>query len=326
MRKDLSLETPGAGEPRWILAYDSTCGSCSRLSVRVSKACDEKLETRPLNNPEVAGWRLTVLGPDAASEPTLVRVRPADVTVWTGRSMVGPLVRHLGLRSSVAVTLALGSLRNEIAADDAAQQPGVTRKTFFRLGAGAAIAGALVVTGSMPAYAANPVESWVKARVRKGDLPRTYDAITALPVDYRRAILAELSPAARSALWVEQLMRHRDQHQLTPQQSAVMQDALRFAGDPRNFVDIGKVTTTAADVDFIERARAAFGRRGEAAIFSVLGAAPMSPASNCGCAVQSDWCLVHGEDPCVSDICVRTTGCGTFGRFICDGFCGGGGV
>jgi len=307
-------------EIRFVLAFDSACGSCSRLSARIARACDGRLETLPLTHPDVVQWRASALGASAEPAPTLVRSGPDGITAWTGRGMILPLVRHLGLRSSIAVTHALGGLRDELAAErEPHRTTGLSRKRFLQWGAGAAIAGALAVSGRIPAYAADPVSAWVREQARKGTLPTSYQEIAGLPLDYRRAAFVEASPAIRSALWVEHLRRQRDSlGSLTGEQRELFDIALAKAADPATFAAAGDP----ADVGFRQRAQQAFGADRAMAIFATLGPAAAStrgPQYTCDCAYESDWC----SGDCGTTVsCSQVGGCGDLWRYTCDGLCG----
>lgn len=83
--------------------------------------------------------------------PTLIEVRTTgdveeSVRVWTGHAMVRPLVRHLGMRDTVAVTRALGRMRQEAADDQrsANRSRGLSRRALFQVGAGAVVAAAIL--------------------------------------------------------------------------------------------------------------------------------------------------------------------------------------
>ena len=99
---------------RWILAFDSSCGRCARISASVAQTCDGKLEVVSLARPEIARWRELSLGPNPRWAPTLLRVNDKRVQGWTGLSMVGPMIRALGLRSTINVLRTLGRQQTEL--------------------------------------------------------------------------------------------------------------------------------------------------------------------------------------------------------------------
>lgn len=314
-------------QTRWVLAYDAACGSCSRLSARIARACDGKLETSPLSDAQVKQWRSESLGAEPPWEPTLIRVGPDRVEAWTGRSIVLQLVRHLGLRSSLAVTFALGSLRNELAADDIEQGEGrgLTRKRFLQLGAGAMVAGSMIATGQVPAYASNPARAWVGAN--RTNLPFAYDDFSKYPIDYRREIYRELTPATRSKLWVEHLQRYRREHSdLSADQQDLLNEAVATASNPATFTR-AKSRPTTDDERFERRAKASFGTNEAHDLFATLG--PSSPsrsdsatAALCSCSIASDYCWAI-ETSCYPSPCGGTLdGCGTFYNYPCNGDCG----
>lgn len=317
---------------RWVLAFDSSCGSCRRLSDRIEGVCVGRLETIPLASPEVTAWRQATLGEDPAWEPALFRVTPESVRAWTGRSMVLPLLRHLGLASSLRLTYALGSLRDELAADHHEGDPRrLTRKRFLQLSAGTVIAGTLIVRGQLPAYAADPVSAWVRANADR--LPTTYDELISYPLDYRRGIYRQLTPTIRSALWSEQFDRYRDSHpDLTADQSAVL-EAARFAATPAA-LSAFRQEPSASDVEFHRRAQQAFGDVEAASLFATLGPTDVQtmarreashltgpyPDGNCRCSTTSDWCgrVIRCRQTLT---CKSGYGCGDGWLHACVGIC-----
>lgn len=310
---------------RWILAFDSACASCSRLSLRIAQACDGNLETLPLTSEEVERLRREALGSLAPWEPTLIQVRLDSVQAWTGRSMILPLLKHLGIRSSIAVTRTLGTLRNELETEDSEQQGAthLTRKRFLQLGAGAAIAGSLALTGQVPAYASSPARTWVGAN--KNNLPATYSEFSRYPSDYRREIYRELTPARRSRLWIEQIQQYKDAHpNLTVDQLDILEEATATVSDQATTATIDRSKSTASDEAFSRRSKAAFGDDA-GTLFANLGPAPQVQTSTsalalCGCSIVSpaNACFIGcGPAPCGAN----NLGCGLFYQYRCDGDC-----
>lgn len=200
-------------EMRRILAFDSSCGGCRRISDAVARACDGRLEVLPLAHPDVVAWRERAFGPDAPFAPTLLEVGEGTVRGWHGRSMAARMVRSLGVRTT-SVLRALGQLRAESGSGVEESAERVTRKRFLRIGAGVAVAGGLVLTGRMPAFAAeDPARRWAAAN--RDSLPQTYDGVIAHPMEYRRAIFQQLTPDVRSRLWSEQLTRYQNENSST---------------------------------------------------------------------------------------------------------------
>ncbi|WP_218023365.1 hypothetical protein, partial [Nocardia altamirensis] len=72
---------------RWILAFDSSCAKCRRISDIVTEVAGDRLDTRPLTDPDVVRWRHDSLGPTAAWRPTLLRVSGTGVRGWTGAAL-----------------------------------------------------------------------------------------------------------------------------------------------------------------------------------------------------------------------------------------------
>ncbi|WP_372452760.1 bacteriocin fulvocin C-related protein [Pseudonocardia nigra] len=241
--------------------------------------------------------------------------------------MVLPLVRRLGLRATVAVISALGTLRDEASAGQAVPpgKPfGLTRKKFLQLGAGAVIAGTIVATGQVPAYASNPARAW--ANSNKAKPPTTYDEFSTYPPDYRREIYQKLQPAKRSEFWTEQLQRYQSSHaNLSALQREILGDALRIASDPAVF-DPTTSQNSATEVQSLGiRAREAFGTSEAANLFATLG--PPSPtskslaAAGCGCSILDDYCGAFLNcNP--SECSYSPSGCGTFLQYPCNGDCG----
>lgn len=339
-REDLpeptSPEPDAVGVPiektRWILAFDSSCGSCRTISEQVASACSGKLEMLPLAHPDVTNWRTAAFGESPRWAPTLLKVSPTSVRGWTGRRLVLPLVRFLGARPTVGVVRALGELREERTVghvpDDA-----LTRKRFLQLGTGVLIAGGLVVTGGIPAYAGrDPAESWVRAN--RNNLPTTYEGVTRYRMDYRRAIYRELPASTKSKLWSEHLHQFKMANpSLTGEQSAVLDEAMDLAAHPAYFEGSGAIVDNDRMKDSSIRA---FGLPVATSVFATLGPPDADPTSTesagvmtggvvtadqrgCTCAVGDDWC--NNSTHCFRTNCIRKGGCGWFWYSTCDGLC-----
>jgi hypothetical protein len=322
---------------QWVLAFDASCGTCSRISVAVAEACDGKLEILPLVHQDVRRWREQAGAADRDPAPTLIRVRGEQVDLWTGPRLGAHLVRRLGLVSTVRVLRALG-------ADDGLPpaRTGIGRKEFLRLGTGAGLATALLLVGRAPAFAAarditSDAHAWVRAN--KGRLPRTYADFAEYPLPYRRAIFAELPTATRSELWQEHLASHRASRRsdLTPDQTRVLDRAAKLVRDETTFAPRSSAERSRQEKVFAElkdASIAAYGKDEARALLATLGPAQDDvPSPNscpaCECNGQDNWC---GATCCVNHDCAGTyhgsicncsdTGCGTFWAYGCNGLCG----
>lgn len=305
---------------RWILAFDSSCGRCRRISDAVAEVAQGRLEVLPLTNAEVSQWRRQILGPDPEWAPTLLRVDAAGVPrLWMGRSMSVPMVRLLGPRATGRLLRILGELR----AADYGQAPaeGVGRRQLFHIGAGAAVVGAMMLGGRLEAKA-NPAETWVRANL--GRLPQTYDEIVAHSVEYRRAIYVRLSPAIQSTMWTEQLTRYRDARpDMSAAQHEAIVSALAVTSNPATF-EPANLSTVPPDIDRLRAAMSsAFGHEETRRLIARLGPDDLTFVdSNCSCHTTSD-CSAGYE--CAQDnTCpggLRGRGCGDLGLYACSGDC-----
>jgi hypothetical protein len=164
---------------RWVLAFDSSCGRCTRISASIWQASGGKIEVLPLAHPDVARWRAMSLGHNPRWAPTLLRVREERVRAWTGLSMVGPVIQTLGLRSTINVLRALGRQRGETVGNEVESGArGILDRALHQFGSGLLIAGGLVLAG-MLSVGPDPARSWVKANLDR--LPQKYDDLAALP-------------------------------------------------------------------------------------------------------------------------------------------------
>ncbi|WEB45368.1 bacteriocin fulvocin C-related protein [Streptomyces yunnanensis] len=332
---------------RWILTFDSSCGTCSAVSSAVAGASRGKLEVMPLTDAAVRRWRAEAMGPDPVWAPTLLRVTGGSARAWTGPRMTPPLVRRLGVRATGRVLVALGELRhaartgrNVPAADSAVQQAraGVSRKRFLLLAGGVSTAVGITAAGRTPAFARSAdteARAWVAAH--RDTLPRTYADIAPLPSAVRQAVLVELSPTERSRVWTEHLTTFRAAHpSLTAQQSRVLQDALALAGSEATFA-AGEPTKGSALQRRISAVEAAaketFGVADSAALLVTLGPAGATQAHSgrsrtaagiqdtCNCSTTSVWCTVWEGPHCNCCFCGVTSGCGFLGLYQCNGTC-----
>ncbi|MFE1795535.1 bacteriocin fulvocin C-related protein [Streptomyces sp. NPDC059517] len=246
--------------------------------------------------------------------------------------MALPLVRLLGFRSSLRVLAALGRLRESVHDPYArpAQSSGMSRKHFLRIGAGAMMAGGILVAGNAPAFAdqrKSAAAAWVAAN--KNRLPRTYPEIITYSVDYRREIYRELPATVRGKLWREHLRTYRVGHaEFTPAESAAFQKVEAAFAKDSMFEDgrTSRPEALRADENMRRELVAAFGEEEAYAIAASLGPSPRlsEPTGQtlipiCTCSSQSDWC--SGGSWCGSVTCQTTTGCGTAWQYKCTGIC-----
>lgn len=341
--------------PRWIIAFDASCGACREISAIVSHACASRLEVLPLTHRDVQRWRAEALGADAPWAPTLLRLTGGQAHAWTGPRMTLPLLRRLGLRSAFRVVSALGELPDHRAATDRHEDEGaVSRKQFLRFGAGAGVAAGLLLTGKAPAFAAaRRPGTWADpaawARANKAKLPRTYDEVVSYPEMYRRAIHVESSPQVRSQLWAEQLSRYQAAHPaLSVDQASVVDTASKLAADPATFADTMTTQVRQRLSTLKDSAIKAFGNSDARQLVAMLGPAePVLMSANasgaipagvivngCGCSVESDYCVQSSCVPWQDCTCngpfpndcipcsAVSGGCGTFYQYPCDGGCG----
>ncbi|MEV3969512.1 bacteriocin fulvocin C-related protein [Streptomyces sp. NPDC050698] len=308
---------------RWMLAFDSSCGACRAISSLVYEACDGKLEVVPLGRQDVRDRRERALGADAPWVPTLLAVdggEGARVRAWTGPGLAVALARRLGPRSSVRVLRALGRARSE----STPARGRLGRAEFLRLGGGLAVAAAVLVKGTTPAFArdrdAAAAQDWV--REHTGRLPTRYDDVAALPLAHRRAVHAALPAGVRSALWVEHIDRWRATHaDLTPAQARVVERARAAASRVSTFEFERGRRGTDEILRIDEAAEAAFEPAEAHALLATLGPAEAAALPDCECNTYSDKCW---GSSCiwVQNSCVRSdSGCGTLWTWSCNGLC-----
>ncbi|WP_405056284.1 bacteriocin fulvocin C-related protein [Kribbella sp. NBC_01505] len=313
---------PDSRDTRWIVAFDAGCAACRKVSERVAEASDGQLEVLPLSNAEVVGWRAAALGPEPDWAPTLIRVRGGEVRAWTGRGMIAPLVRRLGVRRSVAVATAIGGARRA-GGKPAVEAGGVSRKRFLQWGAGLSVAGVLAVTGELPAFASDPAAAWVREQLKQGTLPSSYGEMASIPVEYRWAVFVQAEPRVRSALFVEHLQHSRaSMGVLTSEQRAVFDLAQSWAAQPSLFADREGSAAMAQSANVRERAIAAFGADQATAIFTTLGPveAVRGPSARCNCNAFDSWCKAP-TPYCDKGNCPENCCCGWLGWANCDGIC-----
>jgi hypothetical protein len=313
----------------WVLAFDAACSRCREISGVVAQACDGKLEVLPLRHPDVHRWREQAMGAQPPWAPTLLAVREGSVRAWTGPAMAVPLVRLLGVRSTVRLLRALGGLPSTRPVATSGQRLG--RKRFLQLGAGLAAAAGLVLAGKTPATAAEAPEcakarAWVKANLDK--LPRNYADFAAHSMAYRQAIYAELPAEIRSKLWAAHFDHYQATHAgLTTEQRKVIDQASTIVAGTGTFTAARHAGTEQRITELGESAIAAFGHAEAHAIVATLGPAEpakaaVGPLAVCECSTwDTKWCWGVCRE---SSACEYTwTGCGSLWAWPCDGWCDG---
>lgn len=315
---------------RWILAFDASCGVCRKVSGAVAEASGARLEVLPLDDEQVRRWREASLGKEPKWVPTVIRVSEDDVNAWTGRAMVLPLVRRLGLRPTIRVVNALGALKqaeSERAQDQEDGSKAMGRKSFLRFGAGASVAAALVLAGQRQAFAQDEAKAarlWVEENA--GRLPESYAAFAAYPLEHRRAIFDALPSPVRSRLSVEHVRTYRKTAQLTPEQDEVVNSALALFGRTDLFDGHASESLRQQSADLKTAAVAAFGQEEAAALLATLG--PVQPrrkqarsSFDCECNTREAWCggawCIYTQPNCTGS----STGCGLGWILKCDGMC-----
>ncbi|THV30201.1 bacteriocin fulvocin C-related protein [Glycomyces paridis] len=313
----MSRDTTGT-EPRWIMAFDASCGSCRTIAAAVEEACGDKLEVKPLRSDQVEAWRRKAFGAEAPFEPTLLRVRGGRVRAWTGKPMALQLARRLGPRDTIRLLRAFGD-REEAAR---ATGNGLSRKGFLRIGTGLGAAAGIVLAGRSPAFAEDvqgrEIRDWLEAN--RGSLPEDFDSIAALPVPYRRAVHHELPPETRTQLWLDHLDRYRQSRRLTAEQVEVIAKAEDLLA-VQEVLTLPEAERHAALQDLKADAVAAFGIQESGLLLAVLGAPDAVGAASelCSCSTEDDFC--GDESHCRKADCERIEDCGSFWAYLCNGHC-----
>ena len=252
------------------------------------------------------------------------------------------LARRLGPASTLRVLSVLGQLRRTeraaVGDEGAARERSLLdRAQFFRLGAGAIMAGGLILAGRVPAFGATDnaeLRSWLQAN--ENSLPVRYDEIVARPIAYRRAIFIRSSPEVQKALWLEHLTRHVEQSpELNERQLAAVDSARELLATGTVFGDtdgaspatrqrLAEVKQSAIDAFGVDKARL---------LLTVLGPADFAPAGDCNCCTWDDWCTggyvcrvccdSNRGCACGSNCCCAVTvrGCGSLWAASCNGIC-----
>ncbi|WP_157405263.1 bacteriocin fulvocin C-related protein [Actinopolyspora halophila] len=298
---------------RWVLAFDGSCRVCRNMSRAVAEACGDKLEVLPLTHPDVREWREQALGANPVWAPTLIRVRSGRVRAWVGVPLGFALVRHLGLRSTLAVLGALGR----------------TRRTTHRrrLGALPLIAGLAVAASltKLDPYSGgrngDDPSAWAEANRER--LPQSYGEVVEYSMVYRQAIFNASSAATKSRLWVEHLRQYGATHpDLSQDQERVLRHAMDVLGDESLYAQSSPPEQDRVLGGLRQEVAAAFGEETQSLI-ATLGPPELATKADwndCQCSTSSDYCWMG----CVgSDNCRRIGGCGTGWVYTCNGWCEG---
>lgn len=306
---------------RWILAFDGSCSSCRGISEALAKACGPLIDVLPLRHPDVETLRLRALGAQPPWAATLLLVTGDEVQAWTGRRMALRLARVLGPVRASAALRSLGDLKAEVASIVSKKEQGrLSRKAFFRVAAGAAMAGGIIITGAAPA-SADPATLWVK--LHAGRLPVDYATITQLTMDVRRAVYQTWTARQKSDAWLAHLDWFLERHpKLSSEQRALVAEFRKMAATSQTFEGTPPQSLT----QLTARAQAVLGDTDSAAAFARLGPTeeqPSSPlAAGCKCSVENDWCgngttCNRGYDGCIW----KRDGCGALWAYPCNGQC-----
>jgi len=166
------------------------------------------------------------------------------------------------------------------------------------------------------------------------DLSQTYEALSVLPVGYRKAIFRNLTAEAKSELWRTHMRVYLSEHpELMEDQRNVILDGIALA-TPQLF-EIPEdspewLAKVHAPLELLkERALGIFPHAVAVEIFAQLGK-PVPPdvgtallrggGGGCTCSQGEDWC--PGSYQCFDSDCNYTRyGCGTLWLFPCDGDC-----
>ncbi|WP_211294796.1 bacteriocin fulvocin C-related protein [Streptomyces glaucescens] len=314
-----------ADQPRWVLAFDGACSTCSAISASVSEASAGKLEVMPLEHDDVQRWRHSSMGASPKWAPTLLRVNGDKVRAWTGPAMSFTLARHLGLQATVRVLRALGRLRQGTSGRSSeASGSGMGRKRFLQLSGGLGVAIGLTLTGRTPAFARSErtaADAWVTANMDR--LPRTYEEIIRHTVPYRKAIVKALSPEERTAIWLANIDRYRQDHpHATTAQRQVMDRASALAA--RVFVSPGDHIEEMRRLSM--RAKEELGVQEAEAMAMRIGPADppaiQARSADCSCSTQDCTCCAGGYYCLRGGCTVIPSDCGLFWLFDCNGRCG----
>lgn len=165
-------------------------------------------------------------------------------------------------------------------------------------------------------------------------LPVTHELITAMPVNFAREAVQNLTSPQELALWQEHVASVYETLDLTVEQTEFVEAFLQRQtplGDDRA---VEAYMTEAESVLAREHVFSLFvnlqtggSSSSKSTPFDPTGGgAPQSiePGGGCNCATTSDWCDPWGltDFTCFGGGCSQSGGCGTFWRHRCNGGCG----
>lgn len=179
------------------------------------------------------------------------------------------------------------------------------------------------------------VDAWVTANA--GTLPTSYEELTLFPSNYRRVIFGALSPTVKSRLWQHHLFGVlQSQPAQTAERKQAIGDAIALAGASTFQIAADADSNEASHIhqrleDLHNRFVSLFGEDMARSLLSELGPIDVvaeadigAPARrlSCECADASSYCHRGYEcDKGYRNCKRRNRGCGTFGRYACDGVC-----
>lgn len=185
----------------------------------------------------------------------------------------------------------------------------------------------------------NPKLPKLQAAEHGVDHYKTYDALSALPINSKRAVFRALSAEAKSELWKIHMNLYLAEHpNLTEDQRNVILDAIALVApqlyevskdNPEWLANVHaplqSLRKRASEVFSPSVAAEIFARLGKADHFNptkqnVLRIRALVTQGECDCSMGSDWC--PGDYVCVDEDCQRTSsGCGSLWLYPCDGIC-----
>jgi hypothetical protein len=152
----------------------------------------------------------------------------------------------------------------------------------------------------------------------------TLEAISSLPIVYRRAVYARLSESERVGLWRAQFDQERQQTAMSAVQRAYLaavSDSLVefFAADSVSRVELARrLHQTSVELFGAERAFRLFAQLGPPDENVKTGDADVLPPL-CTCSTVDPWC--GGGNSCKGGGCETDWGCGSLWAFTCNGMC-----
>nr|WP_245877456.1 bacteriocin fulvocin C-related protein [Streptomyces glaucescens] len=154
-------------------------------------------------------------------------------------------------------------------------------------------------------------------------LPRTYEEIIRHTVPYRKAIVKALSPEERTAIWLANIDRYRQDHpHATTAQRQVMDRASALAA--RVFVSPGDHIEEMRRLSM--RAKEELGVQEAEAMAMRIGPADppaiQARSADCSCSTQDCTCCAGGYYCLRGGCTVIPSDCGLFWLFDCNGRCG----